>query len=723
MSWKSISGNQTISRANLQDAINTGVFVQKESVPSTSSNKSVTKSEIQNYIYTWDLYPAFRSKSANQLPVKSNMAVQSNQVYAVNSNAIYLGNTNRDWIFLIFYNAGDVWASISSSIDNRCILAGRSYTSGGDGGGAWFSNDYGETFTRLDSVMTTNDSATSTAMSSNGELMILTRQVGSFDADRAKIYRSYDAGVNWVVGYQDGIRYNFNGAAMSGAGNYATVLGSDGTNYYVFTSNTFGASYTKTYLCQGIKTLITGCVGMSKSGQYQLLTPPEPTGSSLGYFYVSNNYGSSWTAVTVVTAPLSPNDVFKGCSVSASGDYMTVAAYSLTLGQLRTYASSDFGISWTVSIGTAIGQAVDASGQFQYQQGRRSIDYGNTWFADSVIAGAKSISVNTTTYTTPHIYGISTGGNVFKSIDQGTSFSMLPLSGYFTKVATSGGSNNGKYIVALLDNNPGGFPNYSVYHSSNYGASWSTNLSSSGQVMMCCAVSDDGYYLLASSYNGPSNESYIYRSADSGVSWQYMTTVSFQAQDCAISHDGKYMTVIATEPGGDSTSVTVYNSSNYGSSWTGVGSYFGQGYVSIAMSTNGKFRTFASTDPTNARIYISSDYGNTWVTPWGISGCYATSCALDDSGRVGLVSVVANDGNSSLIYFTTDRWDSYDTYSTTGTYPGPLGPPLISGVNVSSDGTYWSAVSSNSSYSFTCVTGNRYFISHANTPVFNKISK
>ena len=41
MSWKSIAGNQTISRANLQDAIDTGVFIQRNGVPGTESNRQI----------------------------------------------------------------------------------------------------------------------------------------------------------------------------------------------------------------------------------------------------------------------------------------------------------------------------------------------------------------------------------------------------------------------------------------------------------------------------------------------------------------------------------------------------------------------------------------------------------------------------------------------------------------------------------------------------------
>lgn len=729
MSWKSISGNQTISRANLQNAIDTGVFVVKNGVPATEPNRGVTKANVEDYINVWSLYPPFRNKAPNQLPVKSNLAVQSNQIYGGTDTRIYVGNTNRNWVYSIDFAGGDSIGSVASSTDNRCILYGKSYDPGAGGGGAHVSNDYGETFRRLDDVMSTNDACLATAMSSDGELMILTRQVGSFDADRAKIYISYNSGATWTIAYNaGGVRYNFNGAAMSGNGGYITVLGCDGVYYYVFTSNNFGASFTRTYFIVGSKTLVTGCVGMSKSGQYQLVAPPEPSGSFLGYFYVSNDYGNSWTGVTLPDIPLAPNDIFKGCSVSAGGDYMTVVAYSLTLGQLRTYISSDWGVNWTIVSGGNIAQAVDSSGQFQYQSGRASQNYGNTWFNTGFFG--KSISVNPTTFTTPYTYGTSTGGNLYKSVDQGSSFSLISISGYFTKVATSGGSNNGKYVAAIKDNDPGGFPNYNLYQSYDYGATWNTILSFGGQVLSCCAVSDDGVYWFAAAYDGPSNGTFIYRSTDSGVTWSYVYAVTGRAGNCAMSNTGQYISMVvnnADRPG-------LYNSflassNDYGLNWAGQAfNNTGRTFVDIAMSGQGRFRTLVSSDSGDggARISYSTQYGVGFSDVFLLEYFYATSCSMDDSGRVAVVSFTGGQiplATTSRIYSTTNGWGSINTYNT-DIYPGPLLPPTISGVNVSSDGTYWSAVSSNAGgYSFTCTTGDGNFVPNITGITFNNLSK
>ena len=287
MSWKSIAGNQTVSRANLQNAIDTGVFIQKNGVPGTEPNREITKANAQDYVNTWELYPPFRNKTSNQLPVKSNLAVQSNIVYAVPAGdpAILIGNTNRNWLCYIGGFGGANWGFVASSTDNVCILGGKRHEAGNEN--AYLSIDCGESFTRLDTIITNNDSSMAGAMSQYGNYIIVTRQVGAFGSQRAYIYLTQNFGVSWQVGYHDSVDYNFNGAAMSSSGIYATVLGSDGGIYYVWTSTSFATSYIRTDLCSGVKQLVGDCVGMSKSGQYQLLTPPKASAPDVGKCFLS----------------------------------------------------------------------------------------------------------------------------------------------------------------------------------------------------------------------------------------------------------------------------------------------------------------------------------------------------------------------------------------------------------------------------------------------------
>lgn len=722
MSWKSISLNQTVSRANLQDAVNTGVFIAKNGVPTTNTNREVTKANALDYVYTWELNPSLNNKAPNQLPVKLNLAVQSNQVYAATNGAsLYVGNNNRQWVYSIFENSGDEWASVSSSTDNRCILVGRSYTAGSGGGGAWVSNDYGETFTFLGAVMTNNDAATSTAMNTYGDYMVLTREVGSFGSNRSYIYWSPDSGTNWYQGFHDGTDYRFNGAAMSGNGVYATVLGISGTSYYVWTSNSFGSSYTKTFLCEGTHTFKSGCVGMSKSGQYQLLTPPVPT-NLRGYFYVSNDWGLNWTAITVTPIPLTPNDQFIGCSVSAGGDYMTVAAYSVTLGQYRTYISSDWGVNWAVvSSGyTGEAQAVDSSGQYQYQDRRKSIDYGNTWNPTNIYAN--SISVNSTTLSTPYIYGTTPGGTLYRSATQGNSFTLLSISGYFTKVATSGGANNGKYVAAIKDNDPGGFPNYNLYQSSDYGATWSTVLSFGGQILSSCAVSDDGVYWLAAAYDGPSNTSYIYRSSTSGAIWDYVYSYFGNPVSCDMSGSGQYSTIVFYSANGNYSAIL--RSNDYGANWIQpssplLGQLQNKEVTSVCISYNGKYRMLTTrVGNAQGRLFYSSNYGTSFVERFYDDDYGMDFCVMDNSG---VVCMAGGDGISTFkVYYTIQRWNGFDVW--------PILPSgtALGGLNISNDATYWtiavnSGIGGPNCYSYTSTDAGNTWTQNTLTSVVTNL--
>ena len=71
MSWAGIASNQTISFNNLQDAVTTGVFALKNTIP--SSTEQITKADADYYVYIDTAYGPYASKASNQLVVKSNL--------------------------------------------------------------------------------------------------------------------------------------------------------------------------------------------------------------------------------------------------------------------------------------------------------------------------------------------------------------------------------------------------------------------------------------------------------------------------------------------------------------------------------------------------------------------------------------------------------------------------------------------------------------------------
>jgi hypothetical protein len=88
MSWAGIANNQCISFNNLQDAVTTGVFALKNSIP--VSTEQITKADADYYVYIDTAYGPYASKASNQLVVKSNLQAASpgcQQIYLYPSNS------------------------------------------------------------------------------------------------------------------------------------------------------------------------------------------------------------------------------------------------------------------------------------------------------------------------------------------------------------------------------------------------------------------------------------------------------------------------------------------------------------------------------------------------------------------------------------------------------------------------------------------------------------
>jgi hypothetical protein len=71
MSWAGLASNQTISFNNLQNAVNTGVFTLKNSIP--ASTEQITKSDADFYVNIDTSYGPYAAKASNQLVVKSDL--------------------------------------------------------------------------------------------------------------------------------------------------------------------------------------------------------------------------------------------------------------------------------------------------------------------------------------------------------------------------------------------------------------------------------------------------------------------------------------------------------------------------------------------------------------------------------------------------------------------------------------------------------------------------
>ena len=75
MSWAGIASNQCVSLDNLINAVATGVFTQKTTIPTGS--KQITKAEAESYVNI----NTISGKTSNQLVVKSNLVASSLVTY------------------------------------------------------------------------------------------------------------------------------------------------------------------------------------------------------------------------------------------------------------------------------------------------------------------------------------------------------------------------------------------------------------------------------------------------------------------------------------------------------------------------------------------------------------------------------------------------------------------------------------------------------------------
>lgn len=71
MSWAGLANNQCISFNNLQNAVNTGVFALKNTIP--VSLEQITKADADFYVSIDTIYPSYAAKTSNQLVVKENL--------------------------------------------------------------------------------------------------------------------------------------------------------------------------------------------------------------------------------------------------------------------------------------------------------------------------------------------------------------------------------------------------------------------------------------------------------------------------------------------------------------------------------------------------------------------------------------------------------------------------------------------------------------------------
>lgn len=127
--WSGIASNQTVSLNNLQNAVNTGVFTAKTSIP--AGTKSITKAEANTYVNINTGVISYANKASNQLVAKQDLISASpatgvrfsgiTGLYPLSGNALTSASgiltnysaTEYAYLYVVFNSAGLNSGSVS----------------------------------------------------------------------------------------------------------------------------------------------------------------------------------------------------------------------------------------------------------------------------------------------------------------------------------------------------------------------------------------------------------------------------------------------------------------------------------------------------------------------------------------------------------------------------------------------------------------------------------
>lgn len=135
MPWSTLASNQTVTFNNLQDAVNTGVFTAKTSIP--ASNECITKTDANNYVNINTSNAGYASKASNQLVYKADLTAPSTGVVFTVSSGLYPVTTgNASAIGTLYnYNSYTVYVKLlfnsaglnSGVVNNDTMYLGSQY--------------------------------------------------------------------------------------------------------------------------------------------------------------------------------------------------------------------------------------------------------------------------------------------------------------------------------------------------------------------------------------------------------------------------------------------------------------------------------------------------------------------------------------------------------------------------------------------------------------------
>jgi len=290
----------------------------------------------------------------------------------------------------------------------------------------------------------------------------------------------------------------------------------------------YGASAGLTWSSNSMPTVTasgnSSSVAVAAAGQYQI--------AAVGGFWISSNYGESWSATSTTSGA-------QICAISASGQYMALSINNVI------NVSSNYGTTFTpittLQVTTGwVGLAMSANGQYMvanaYDTSKLyvSSNYGVTWTVSltqkqwtGVSMSASGKYIIATTVDVPQI-----------SSNYGLTFSNINALGSLFAYASAISANGNYMLIANW--------NGMIRISSNYGASWISVISAPTRAWYGAAMSSSGRYMSL----GVLNSGSIWVSSNFGVTWTERTSLSTGSWgSVSMSGDGKYQLGLTTNGG------------------------------------------------------------------------------------------------------------------------------------------------------------------------------
>jgi photosystem II stability/assembly factor-like uncharacterized protein len=248
-------------------------------------------------------------------------------------------------------------------------------------------------------------------------------------------------------------------------------------------------------------------------------------------------------------------------------------------------------------------------------------------------------------------------------------------------------------LLILTDDMLQNFSNYgTVWNQSNMFSGvlddFGNQIDDSGSNILAISLSTDGQYQSAITNTGN-----IYVSSDYGATWHIPNNIGYSdTNDVAISFTGIHQTA--------SNGHQIYVSNDYGKTWSSTFNA-GTSNIFISISLNGMYQTVVSSGD---NVYFSSDYGKTW-RPLDTSTDLYQSIEIFPTGGVAL----SYNGQyqtivSENIYISSDFGRTWTNVSDDNGFEDRN----WSGVAMSSDGKYQTAIESGGEVHISSDYGNNW---------------